>query len=497
MKKLLCILLALSITFALAVPAFADMGPPVYYEYAVVVSNPDGARDNNKSSKIIPYQTKLIVKSEYRQENGVLLLSVKYNGSNYSINGNDVTLEKTKVGVDEAVKLDYTLKKVIINKNGAILREGPSESFDEVGKVPYGTILESNYASSNTAIGWMYVSQKNYNGWLYIYDDSSDTADVVATDEKPRWIETFDDNESFSPELMSNGIDLISLPKGIKLYYKYEHHGTAYIEYNGQKGWIGLWSYGVDKNNITIGTYQDMGLYTKADGIKIYDVPTTTGTGNNVLTTVPKDVLLYIDGMAMSADNSGKTYEWYRTTYNGKTGWISRTYDSINSLVIDSCQESTIKTEKSVYAKPDTSSTKIGTIPAGSGVKMFTTGSNYYYVKCGNDYGWVSSDNIQFDEFYPITFSQYKPMINETVTESTKKKSKKEKTTEAQTTTQQVAEFTEPSPESEEEKENESTAELEPKVVVLLCLSGAVVLALMAAIIVILVNKQKEDNQNM
>lgn len=100
--------------------------------------------------------------------------------------------------------------------------------------------------------------------------------------------------------------------------------------------------------------------------------------------------------------------DWYYTSYNGKSGFVSSKYVTMGALpkvTIGSYYGfGTVATEKdplSLRSEPSTGASIVASIPKGTGIYLYTTSEyGWYYTTYNEKSGFVSSDYISFAPVY-------------------------------------------------------------------------------------------------
>ena len=121
------------------------------------------------------------------------------------------------------------------------------------------------------------------------------------------------------------------------------------------------------------------------------------GLDYSIKTSIPK-------GKSVSYQNSTKKDDrgvaWYKVTYNGKTGWVSSKYASLNGSSSGSSTSGTkVKATGNVNIRSaaGTGYKSMGILPKGKTAtylgesKKDSRGVRWYYIKYSGKTGWVSS----------------------------------------------------------------------------------------------------------
>ena len=156
---------------------------------------------------------------------------------------------------------------------------------------------------------------------------------------------------------------------------------------------------------------------TNTDGLNFREEPSTSGKLIDKISKGAKLEIISTEG------------DWYKITYNGKTGYVSKQYvdnsddqttTAIENESVSNITKTTAKT--TIYALPLLNSTKIDTIENGEDVKLLSVNGQWAYVSAKNGYGWVFAKNLASTK---ITLAEVKeekveePVDTNTVEEST------------------------------------------------------------------------------
>ncbi|WP_225230331.1 SH3 domain-containing protein [Ureibacillus galli] len=200
----------------------------------------------------------------------------------------------------------------------------------------------------------------------------------------------------------TKGKILLTIPKGKTVNY-ISKSGTWYkVSYNGKTGWVSS-DYIKTTNAVATKT-----TYTTTANLNLRSTNSTKGS---ILLTIPK-------GKAVSYIS--KSGDWYKVTYNGKTGWVSSKYVKVATAnsgtttkpttpskpstsepskpsTNDSATKSTYTTTANLNLR-STNSTKgsiLLTIPKGKTVNYISKSGDWYKVTYNGKTGWVSSAYIK------------------------------------------------------------------------------------------------------
>lgn len=404
MKKLISVLLAVVMMFSCVVPVFADMGGPTVFQYDVIVINPDGIRSD--TGDYIPYQAKATVMYEYKLQNDEIEYNLKYNEEYVTAKNSDISKVLPEIGIDKAFRLPNEIGKVVLKPEGVEMRTGPGVSFDVVTVIPYGTELKSSYASSETNIGWMFVTYNNYSGWVYVFRGERDCADIISDKYMGR-IEILDEGHYIFDNFEDRN-KLIEVPAGTKLSFRYKLNDfTYFVQYNNVKGWI----YSTEgsensDNSFDIVIYTDDALYTTKESV-LYEAPLKDASSLKKLSSVPKGKLVRL--LKKTIHRTEKEYiNWYYTEYNGSFGWIKKSDNDKENIVINCMQKIKPKKDIKIYSAPSSSASKAGTVPKGKNITVagFPNSDGFMLYNNGGKPGWIHADSsYELIEYFTETDS--------------------------------------------------------------------------------------------
>jgi N-acetylmuramoyl-L-alanine amidase len=122
------------------------------------------------------------------------------------------------------------------------------------------------------------------------------------------------------------------------------------------------------------------GKITAVGGLNLRETPSSTG---NRLVTIPLDT---------TVDLLEQQGSWFKTTYQGKIGWISAEY---TTLIVEP-QKGTIAASGGLNLRETPSSTgkMLITIPAGTTIELIEQQEKWYKTTYQSKTGWVSADYV-------------------------------------------------------------------------------------------------------
>ena len=164
MKRILCLLLLLSLV--LAVKVKADSGGPMVIEYKATVSNKNGAvcyeRDGNnykKKNKTLPYGKELEIYAE--AENGYINIS---EDECWYIKVSDIKTKSDSLSITaEGVEKITPVRAIVLAKGGLNLRKGPAVAYGRITTILQYTVVDVSYRAGSY---WNYVEYNGKKGWI-------------------------------------------------------------------------------------------------------------------------------------------------------------------------------------------------------------------------------------------------------------------------------------------------------------------------------------------
>lgn len=415
-SKFIAALIAVVICIISVVPAFATASGGFFTQYDVIVSSESGAvlydrvwnDDMTRSimrplTVLAPTGTQLIVTDELEFD-GTLYLAVSYNGFDAYVKKDKILINVQEIGENAAYSTAYNHSVVIINKNGAFLRKGPSLAYDTVSDaIPYGTVITYNKTNSDfePAAQWAYTEHGGVKGWLNInqYGSSYDCAKIL--DENDCFtgvLETLTDGAYLTEGFDAESVKVAeNIPAGTKLYFKYYYELSdciyAFVEYNGISGWLKT-----KDSSYKVATGEKGGVYVLAEsGLPLYKKPFEENAEH--IAVVPANSNLSVDfAFSETAEDSG--YIWMHVNYNGTDGWIF-SGNSSEYCYMYRAFDLKINAENGLdlYATPNTKSEAISTVPSGETVtciyEIADDSAYWSFVKYGDTQGWIYSSESE------------------------------------------------------------------------------------------------------
>jgi N-acetylmuramoyl-L-alanine amidase len=122
------------------------------------------------------------------------------------------------------------------------------------------------------------------------------------------------------------------------------------------------------------------GKISASGGLNLRETPSSTG---NKLITIPQGTMVEI---------LGQQGQWYKTTYQGRIGWISAEYVTL----IYEPQKGIITASGglNLREKPETTGKILASIPNGETVELIEKHGNWYKTNYQSKIGWISADYV-------------------------------------------------------------------------------------------------------
>ena len=257
-----------------------------------------------------------------------------------------------------SVFISYKIK--VNNVNGISLKVNNLEENKNI-TIPNNTELEVIYEYEKDGKLYGNVEYGNYSGMIEIKDVELIDKDVNLDDyksEETKKIYVFgDDVYLYNGPSKAYGIkNDIKIPIGTVLTYNVGDEAWGYVTYNGEKGWIYVYTYDdiiYEKGALVATIYDDKYLYTLKN-INLIDSPITN---NNKEITVPE--LTKIKYKYSYSTDPYTTY--YYVIYNDIEGWYKYTplevaFFNTDDFIVNATEDSNI------YEKPTIDSKVLGNI---------------------------------------------------------------------------------------------------------------------------------------
>ena len=343
-KRILTAVIAAVLCIISIFPAFATETGVYFTPYDITVASESGAvlydvvwnDDMTRSilrpiTVLAPVGTQLVALDEL-EFNGELYLAVEYKDFFAYIKSSKILINVQNVGEEAAYPTASQRSAIIINKEGVTLRKGPSLAYDAATEaVPYGTIVNYSLVNCEEEIyaQWAYTEYNGVKGWLnlsqYGISDSFDCAAVLSDTSGYTGSLTVLDDGAFLTETPDTASEktVENIPAGTTLAFKYYYNFydsiSAFVEYNGVKGWLRTKT---DSAKTAIG--EKGGIYVLSEnGMPLYK--SAFDESDEPAAIVPAGTNLCVDYVyrdAGQSDGEIVEYKWMHTVYNGTDGWI-------------------------------------------------------------------------------------------------------------------------------------------------------------------------------
>lgn len=464
----------------------ADVGMPDIKPYDVVVTKVEGIKledSYDKTSVVIPYDTKVTVNMEYYNSGDKKYYGyVEYEGVSGEIDLSEVKIANEKVDLTKYDKLDEPYKVYAIHD--IEMYKGPSQLYGKVdgGKIPKGATISYEYYDEV----WALVNYEGKEGWIIrypfgkLYGELQSSIASFAPKGKNK-VMFIDDVNSLFVDPTSDETIPVRIPKGAVVEYEYSYASLKseylYIDYDGTKGWIYVTyfmgpytSEGVVESQCETGIVisDDVYIYSEVDELNSKtNKKVSKGTEFNIMYSYEKE------GAA-----------WYYISYEDTEGWIavdSSYQEDYKDSIVDNYGTINIykaKENVDVYEYPEKDAKKVYSLKSGAEVKSYYVYTNYeldskdeyanwYYIKDGDVAGWVLVSNFEY-----VSNANECSAVNTRVITS---------------------EDDEDDTEEENDKKGNIFKNLTPAQMAIVGVSGAVVLALVVIVIIAIVNKKKKN----
>ena len=533
MRKLFSFALAVCMALLLSVPAFADGRGPAFTTYDVVCTKDtpyfreDWENDGVMEKKgTFPAGTTLTVEYEYEKD-GVVYGDVQVgedeNAEWMYIRLSDTEMKDDTYLPENAQKLSRAHAVRVTEKGGIPLYAGPNKRFAKIATIPRSTKLTYTYGNDDDDYyrTWAYVSYLGKRGWIYVYatdtkngvvelPDKDTNAEIWALEDGVKMFSGISFGNIENDELDSEAdADIIrelheepdrvvgTLEKGKKYSYRYSHlqnYGTWYYVTAGlRSGWVFVSNETSPVATATTAANQDRYMAFRPFTLKLLEAPDKNAKSTAVSiaagTVLSSDYIVSID-----------YEEFFYTTIGGQSGWYAR------ENLLDDCaykidpayhghySKNESKKTALIYADAIDRSKTVGKIPAGA---LFTP---LYY---GDFETKIDEENSEWTFFYYARYNDVTGWVTErdlwTPDDAEEDETALEEETEeySEAETEEAPDVAEPGDdESETAQADDGTvyapkSGLGPLQIVLVCVGGAVVLALTAAVTLVLLRRKR------
>lgn len=520
MKKPLALLLSLIIALCCALPAFADMGGPMPYQFEGVVTAADGADllDSDYVNGAYTFSvhvhvdngTVLQVNGTY-EFGGKAYCTVSFYGAYLYVEADKITAKEGYVGEEKTEDYSDSFRIIVLAEGGVPMRKGPSEAFEVMRSIPKGTVIECRKGLSKFRDNseYSYVTYNGASGWIWTYtsDPGQKTAKIGYMPEKGSLTKlyVFSDKCVLREKADDASRAVTSaIPADTQLEYEYyvslhtdERVITSYYaKYDGKKGWL------IDKYDENFGT-----AFCEAfNETVLLSEPFTAYTGFD--SSEKADVRLealepyravYSRSMPGSPD-----YDDGRVALctQGKIVWIRENEHPGASMRISSVDVQPVYSWTRLWSDIDLEGEGDVTVQYGDKViycgEIKANGQQRYCYIVGSDFAWRAYDGSGvFTQYENYEVKSYEDLMRALGEEPEPMETEPETTTEAQTdeTQRESAMATKTAPTEKEEKPSHGRRVLSPLTFAILCIAATVIVAVTAIVCILLLRKQKQNGE--
>lgn len=486
MKKFTFVIIFIVVLFFIPVICNADVGVPGITPYKVRVKNPNGIimKSYNNKEKRVSYDTILEIRFEIRNNDKVCGLVLEENSpEEYIVDLSEVELIADEVDISGLEPQEPTT--MYVYDEGAYLYKGPSKIYDKVDgnvMIPVGTTISFEYSDDM----WAYVEYNGHKGWVYIFS----MIDVSPYNEGSCLVSQPSDRNTslytltdiyLTSSPRSTEKSGIVVPAFTEVTYKYYYNAHAHrqsfcIEYNGKEGWYEEEEYAIACNCKN----RDINLITITD-IPVYS--TCRNTDSTVLTTIPKNTecdVIYVT----SDEHDIET--WCYVSYNGVEGWIQNLYEDPKICLDSNLYYFNYKIVEQYQALVDTELfTEIGGNTTGVTIpKESILSRKYYYYNNNNSENWCYVYNDTYEGWIKYNYYDWKFVDSQEINFESNN-------------INEIKNINENDNKDNLNLINENTGEVEMsvsfKTIIIECIVGAVIIALLAIVAIKFVNKKKDN----
>lgn len=322
-----------------------------------------------------------------------------YNGKSGFIDSRYVTLYPEKaisnsVTIGNSIGYGYVSTK----KDPLTMRNSATTDSKSLTTIPKDTLIEL-YETSNYQ--WYYTTYNGKSGFV--------KAEYITLGTPPQtsignsigygYINTKSDPLTMRASATTDSKQLTTIPKNTSLeFYSTSDPDWYYTTYNGKSGFVKAEyiAMGNPSETVSVEGFYGYGVIdTEKDPLNLRSEPSTNAS---VVTTIPK-------GTNVELYTTSKR-NWYYTTYNGKSGYVSSDYIFMNQIdygdIIygDSMgSTATISTKGDVLNLRDSASSDgsiITSIPNGTTITVIEYGSDWCYIEYNGTRGYASTQYLSF-----------------------------------------------------------------------------------------------------
>jgi hypothetical protein len=503
MKRFISVVLAAVLCLCIPLAAFADAGPPMMRQINCIVTNPNGATfyyrsfssgEDTLETMVIPYGTELLISADFdysdlfKDEEGLAGKSfgeLNYNNEWGYVLLSDISSTEKSFPLENAQKITVPSTYIVTNKGGIKTYKGPSMLFEETGTIPDGTKIRLTYRDyneeGNYSEAFYYAEYSGGKGWIHYHPFLDMTLLRVLDESNPLTgklkvigndIHLLDLSSEPSDEETGEhtGYKEISdaIPVGTELNFKCYYdtvNSYALVNYKGVEGYVEFWTNHGDKPEFIV--YVDEMLLTQKDCAvySSHDESSITDAVIPAYTKLPYKGYVYYENDYGSSD-------WILTEYNNKEVWLNNSdYDictwsdkynedtTFSSVVSDSAE--LVKAP----SDPETVCTVSKTDVLAKLADFYSEEAVWYYCRVvGTDKeGWINQDELEQIPGYILPASELPA----------------------------VEDITEETGEIDGEETEIANPHISVVTIIVICAVAAVAIALTAAVIILLIRKNK------
>lgn len=261
---------------------------------------------------------------------------------------------------------------------GINVRSKPSTSSSKIGSLSKGNAVKATALNN----GWYTIIYNGKTGYISAQYASktkpatTSTSTVVYT--------TSALNVRSQPSTNSSKLGVLA--EGTAITVKSSSGGWYAISYNGKTGYVNA-TYTTSSKPSAVATQKPSAvtMYTTV-GLNVRSGPSTSAQR---LGSLPKGTAIKVTELKNN---------WYTTTYNGRTGYVSAQYvtskkPSSSATPVSNTSTGTVYTTArlNVRIQPSTVASKLGVLDEGVAVSTHSLSNGWYSISYGGKIGYISS----------------------------------------------------------------------------------------------------------
>lgn len=277
-----------------------------------------------------------------------------------------------------------------------------------------------------------------------------------------------------------------SLSIGTIIETAYYDEMWAYVEHNGQKGWVYTYSYSRENSESAgmVAIYDDY-YYEKIKTLEETVMYKSPKTNEKLGVTIPKEIELKI----IYSYSIEVKMPYYYVEYNGTKGWIKTIRDEdwlITNIAYERVkgeyEDLVVKDENGItfYSKANNKDTAIGKIPYQTKVipTYYLMGSHYanwFFIEYNGKKGWVDAEEFYDDEEDMVDDEEDIQDKDEVLDD------------------EDIVAEPDESIDNDSSPENDNDGEKSINEIIIYYACGVIILSLTAVVTIILINKKKKE----